>query len=319
VHGPNGNGMLPAMAHVNSRGTIYAFEGIDAALSYLPLAARRTLDALGQHLSLEGWLSLAMEARWRLIGAGSGEHVEPGAAAVLSGANPGPAPSAVFSEPDPSRIPRDLLASLGAVRSIEDARWSALRPLDRYVLVKCSAKPEKVAAAYDEIFGNTVRRMPHLTAAGHAHMVDVGSKPVTARRAVASASVRSTPTLVSAVAGGALPKGDVLAAARIAGLFAAKRTSEIVPLCHPVSTTAAFVEFELAPAEGEIRVRATVEAVDRTGVEMEAMVAASVAALTIYDMIKGSDRWATIDAVRLEEKSGGKSGYVQRPAESDPR
>lgn len=309
--------MLPAMTNVNGDPTIYAFEGIDATLSYVPLAARRTLDALGQHLSLKGWLSLTTEARWQLVRAGSGVRVEANAAAALSRATPGPAPTAVVSEPDPARVPPELLASLGAAHSIEDARWSALRPLDRYALVKCSVKPEKMTAAYSEIVSSPRTPMPHLTAEGHAHMVDVSSKAVTARWAVASACVRSTGTLVKAVAAGSLPKGDVLAAARIAGLFAAKRTPEIVPLCHPVSTTAASIEFDLAPAEGEIRVRATVSAVDRTGVEMEAMVAASVAALTIYDMIKGADRWASIVAVRLEEKSGGKSGHVRRPVEPE--
>jgi cyclic pyranopterin phosphate synthase len=106
----------------------------------------------------------------------------------------------------------------------------------------------------------------------------------------------------------------VLAVARVAGILAAKRTPELVPLCHPVRTTGAVVELELDAAAGEVRVRATVEAVDRTGVEMEAMVAASIASLTVYDMIKSVDRWATIEGVRLEAKSGGKSGDVTRPA-----
>ena len=117
------------------------------------------------------------------------------------------------------------------------------------------------------------------------------------------------------LAAGTLAKGDVLAVARVAGILAAKRTPELVPLCHPVRTTSAAVELELDAAKGEVRVRATVEAVDRTGVEMEAMVAASVASLTVYDMIKSADRWATIEGVRLESKSGGKSGAVTRPGE----
>jgi cyclic pyranopterin phosphate synthase len=118
---------------------------------------------------------------------------------------------------------------------------------------------------------------------------------------------------VEAVAAGAVAKGDVLAVARVAGIQAAKKTPDLVPLCHPVRTTRVSVDLELDAAAGEVRVRATVEAVDRTGVEMEAMTAASVASLTVYDMIKAVDRWATIDGVRLEEKNGGKSGDVRRP------
>jgi cyclic pyranopterin phosphate synthase len=106
----------------------------------------------------------------------------------------------------------------------------------------------------------------------------------------------------------------VLGTARVAAIMAAKRTHELVPLCHPVRTTRAAIDFELDAAAGEVRIAATVEAIDRTGVEMEAMVAASVAALTIYDMIKSGDRWASIDGVRLEAKHGGKSGDVARPA-----
>ncbi|HEY1690831.1 MAG TPA: cyclic pyranopterin monophosphate synthase MoaC [Polyangiaceae bacterium] len=157
--------------------------------------------------------------------------------------------------------------------------------------------------------------LTHLSASGEAHMVGVGAKAETARRAVASARVTTTPATVAAIAAGSVAKGDVLAVARVAGIQAAKRTSELVPLCHPVRTTRAAVDIELDAVAGEVRVRATVEAVDRTGVEMEAMVAASVASLTVYDMVKSADRWATIEGVRLEAKSGGKSGDVTRPRE----
>ncbi|MDP9033198.1 MAG: cyclic pyranopterin monophosphate synthase MoaC [Myxococcota bacterium] len=145
-------------------------------------------------------------------------------------------------------------------------------------------------------------------------MVDVQHKGETARRAVATACLRTTPEVVHAITAGRVAKGDVLAAARIAGLLAAKRTPELIPLCHPVRTTHAAIEFEADAQRGELRVRATVEAVDRTGVEMEAMVATTVASLTLYDMIKSADRWATIEAVRLESKAGGKSGQCSRPA-----
>jgi cyclic pyranopterin phosphate synthase len=159
------------------------------------------------------------------------------------------------------------------------------------------------------------RSLTHLNDAGEARMVDVGDKKETSRRAVASALLRTTRAAVEAIAAGAVEKGDVLAAARIAGILASKRTPELVPLCHPVRTTRAEIGFELDEERGEVAVQATVEAVDRTGVEMEAMVAASVASLTVYDMIKSIDRWATIERVRLEAKSGGKSGDLRRSGE----
>jgi molybdenum cofactor biosynthesis protein MoaC len=156
-------------------------------------------------------------------------------------------------------------------------------------------------------------RLTHLTDAGDAHMVDVGAKPATARRAVATACVRTTPEVIMSITSAAVAKGDVIAVARVAGIMAAKSTAQLIPLCHPIQTTNAALDFEPDAARGELRVRATIEAFDRTGVEMEAMVAASIASLTVYDMIKSADRWARIEAVRLEAKSGGKSGSVTRP------
>jgi cyclic pyranopterin phosphate synthase len=119
--------------------------------------------------------------------------------------------------------------------------------------------------------------------------------------------------VIEAIAAGKMVKGDVVAVARVAGILAAKRTPELVPLCHPVRTTSASIDVDLDATAGELRIRAVVEAIDRTGVEMEAMVAASISALTVYDMIKAADRWASIEFVGLEEKSGGKSGHAQRP------
>ena len=151
--------------------------------------------------------------------------------------------------------------------------------------------------------------LTHLTRDGHAHMVDVGAKDVTARRALARARVRmSKETFVRLVAGDT-PKGDVLAAARIAGIQAAKKTSELIPLCHLVALTR--VEVTITLDGGTAIIDASAEARDRTGVEMEAMVAASVAALTIYDMLKAVDRGMSFD-VGLVEKAGGKSGTWQR-------
>lgn len=157
--------------------------------------------------------------------------------------------------------------------------------------------------------------LTHVDASGEARMVGVGGKPETARRAVAEARVRMLPGTLSRLRAGDAPKGDVLATARLAGIMAAKRTSELIPLCHAVALTRVAVAIELGK-EGEdfVRVEATAEALDRTGVEMEAMVAASVAALTLYDMLKAVDRGMTIEAVCLLEKSGGRSGRYARNA-----
>jgi cyclic pyranopterin phosphate synthase len=151
--------------------------------------------------------------------------------------------------------------------------------------------------------------LTHLTRDGHAHMVDVGAKDVTSRRAIARARVRMSQDTFVRLVSGDTPKGDVLAAARIAGIQAAKKTSELIPLCHLVALTR--VEVTITLDGGVAVIDASAEARDRTGVEMEAMVAASVAALTIYDMLKAVDRGMSFD-VGLVEKAGGKSGTWQR-------
>jgi cyclic pyranopterin phosphate synthase len=296
---------------------IYDFEGLDDSLPYVPVAARRLLDVTGRKLSLAGWLSLGAEARWQLARAGAGERVQVEAVAVLDAAVPSATSAPAI--PDPSAVwpPAELVNALGPARPLDEARWQGLSALDRYALVKSAGKPEKLARAYDEILRAV--SFSHLTVAGAAHMVNVGGKDTSLRRAVASACVNTTPEVVQAVVGGRAAKGDVLGAARVAGILAAKRTPELIPLCHPVQTTQATVDFQLDPARGRIRVTATIEAIDRTGVEMEAMVAAAIASLTVYDMIKSADRWATIAAVQLEAKSGGKSGDVTRPTgEGEP-
>ena len=153
-------------------------------------------------------------------------------------------------------------------------------------------------------------RLTHLNEKGEAHIVDIGGKPVTARRAVARATLEAQPATVDAIMGGTLKKGDALAVARIAGIMAAKKTSDLIPLCHPIALNK--VEIDIAVENGVLVVTATAETSDRTGVEMEAMTAASVAALTLYDMAKGIDRAMRIMAVELMEKSGGKSGDFRR-------
>jgi cyclic pyranopterin phosphate synthase len=152
--------------------------------------------------------------------------------------------------------------------------------------------------------------LTHLNQKGEAHIVDVGGKDITARRAVARATLEAKRETIAAIAGGELKKGDALAVARIAGIMAAKKTSDLIPLCHPIALNK--VDVDITADGGLITILATVETNDRTGVEMEAMTAASVAALTLYDMAKGIDRAMRIMTVELAEKSGGKSGDFRR-------
>ena len=149
-------------------------------------------------------------------------------------------------------------------------------------------------------------KLTHLDSQGQARMVDVGGKPETARSATATGRIRMSPEALAAVRDGSGPKGDVLAAARIAGIMAAKKTGELIPLCHPLSLDAVQVEF--AFEDDAVRATARASLTGRTGVEMEAMTATSVALLTIYDMAKALDKGMVIEGVRLLEKTGGKSG-----------
>ncbi|RYE48092.1 MAG: cyclic pyranopterin monophosphate synthase MoaC [Hyphomicrobiales bacterium] len=152
--------------------------------------------------------------------------------------------------------------------------------------------------------------LTHLNQRGEAHIVDIGDKAVTRRRAVATARLEAKPETVALILGGELKKGDALAVARIAGIMAAKKTSELIPLCHPIPLTKVSVEIE---GDGSaLVVTATAETTAQTGVEMEAMTAASVAALTLYDMAKSHDRAMRVTSIQLEEKSGGKSGDFHR-------
>jgi cyclic pyranopterin phosphate synthase len=149
-------------------------------------------------------------------------------------------------------------------------------------------------------------RLTHLDSHGAARMVNVGGKPETVRAATATGRIRLSPEALTAVRDGSGPKGDVLAAARIAGIMAAKKTAELIPLCHPLSLDAVHVDF--AFEDDSVRATATASLTGRTGVEMEAMTAISIALLTIYDMAKALDKSMVIEGVRLIEKTGGKSG-----------
>jgi cyclic pyranopterin phosphate synthase len=152
-------------------------------------------------------------------------------------------------------------------------------------------------------------KLTHFDDVGHAHMVGVGSKPETARMARAGGRIVMQPTTLTTILAGDAKKGDVLSIARIAGIQAAKRTGELIPLCHPLGLTRVAIGWFPDEDAGALHVEAVAECFGRTGVEMEALTAASVALLTVYDMCKAIDRGMTIDGVRLLEKRGGKSGF----------
>lgn len=155
-------------------------------------------------------------------------------------------------------------------------------------------------------------KLSHLDERGRAHMVDVGEKPITRRECVARGAVTMAPETLARISEGTLPKGDVLATARLAGIQAAKRTGEWIPLCHPLPLDAVEVELVPEPERARVRIEARARAQARTGVEMEALVAVAAAGLTVYDMCKAIDRGMTVEAVHLVSKSGGKSGIWRR-------
>lgn len=160
-------------------------------------------------------------------------------------------------------------------------------------------------------FSDVGARLTHVDEAGAARMVDVSGKAPSVRRAVATGVVRTTPEVIELLRGNALAKGDALAVARVAGIMAAKRCSDLVPLCHPIAISKVTVDFSVS--DRSVAIEATVSTTDRTGVEMEALTAVSVAGLALHDMIKAVDPAAVLDAVRVERKEGGKTGLWVRP------
>lgn len=159
-------------------------------------------------------------------------------------------------------------------------------------------------------------RLSHLDRRGKAKMVDVSVKPATEREAVARGTVQMKPATIKLIKDGAVPKGDVLALARVAGIMAAKKTSEIIPLCHPLDITSVTVDLTIDEEESRVDIEARAKTVGRTGVEMEALTAVSAAALTVYDMCKAVDKEITISGIMLMEKRGGRSGEFRRNAAS---
>jgi cyclic pyranopterin phosphate synthase len=160
-----------------------------------------------------------------------------------------------------------------------------------------------------------MRELSHVDDRGKSRMVDVGDKPDTVREARARGAVVMSPSTLELILQNALQKGDVLAVAKIAGIMAAKRTSELIPLCHPLPLTSVDLTFSLHPSMGRIDIESVARVTAKTGVEMEALTAVAVAALTVYDMCKAVDREMCITDVRLIEKHGGRSGFFHRPGE----
>lgn len=165
---------------------------------------------------------------------------------------------------------------------------------------------------YIVVNGAIMAKLTHFNSDGDAHMVDVGAKDITQRIAIAEGRIYTKPETLALIRQGGHAKGDVLGVARVAGIMAAKKTSELIPLCHPLTLTHIEIDLQVLPEENCVQCQAQVETRERTGVEMEAMMAVEVALLTIYDMCKSADRGMTIDGVRLLEKSGGKSGTWKR-------
>jgi cyclic pyranopterin phosphate synthase len=297
-----------------SRSVLYRFDGIDETLGLLPLSARRALDHAGRRLSREGWTSLPVAERLRIVELGAARTVDVAAVCAATAlATPGPADVEVAEDAPSDRVPDSVRGAFGTERPLTDSIWASLAPLDRYVLTKVATREnsERLAAAYAEIVGSTAVST-HLGPNGGARMVDVGEKLPTLRRAVGRSTVTMSAEAFQKLRTADVAKGDVLGTARVAGIMGAKRTADLIPLCHPIALSKVTVEFELEEAERAVQVVAIAEAVDRTGVEMEALVAASVAALTIYDMLKGIDRAMVIGPTLLLEKSGGRSGDFSR-------
>lgn len=300
---------------------MFGFEEHDPGLELIPIAARRALDAVGARLSLAAWRALDLRDREALVESGSTatvprERVE----ALVRGA----APERVEPSGDPGAIPADLAEALGDKRRLLEDRWPALGGLERYTLAKVArpghldpeARRARLLAAFAEIVEQrravSSPRLSHLTAEGEAHMVNVTAKEATSRFAVAEAFVSMLPATVELLVSGKAPKGDVLAVARIAGIQAAKRTPELIPLCHAVALTGVEVELHPSAEPPGVKVIASARAFDRTGVEMEALVAASIASLTLYDMLKAVDRGMSVNGVELVKKSGGRSGDYRK-------
>lgn len=300
---------------------VYSFEGPEAGLSLMSLSARRALDRTGVKLSLPAYQALPTDTQRTLARLGEAPFVDASAVKELLASCP-TEPIAIEPEPMSELIPPQLESALGPHGALPLKVWQALTPLDRYALVKVEARgrlrgdPTRLFAAYNEIVGASALST-HLSSDGTPRMVRVTHKPETERRAVAESFVTMSEAAFAALARSDTPKGNVLEVARLAGIMGAKKTSDLIPLCHPLSLSHVTVSLAPVPEKpGTLRITCETEVRAGTGVEMEAMVGASTAALTVYDMLKGIDRSMSIGPTRLLEKSGGQSGLFVRDSSS---
>jgi molybdenum cofactor biosynthesis protein MoaC len=298
------------LGYTGSAVRLYSFDVDGETLEQVPLAARRALDHAGRKLSLAGWTSLEDAERRALARLGSTSPVDLDAVArVLRRARPAPTNTEAIGDPPRDAPPPRVVEAYADSGRLSAAIWSSLSDVDRYALDKVARRPssERIAGAYAEIIGHT-QVSTHLRAQGGVQMVNVGAKAITERRAEAESRVSMNRDAFALLANNAVPKGDVLATARLAGIMAAKRTSDLIPLCHALPLSHIAVELRLDAQSQSVHIATTVETQGKTGVEMEALVAATHAALTVYDMLKGVDRAMTIGPTRLIAKSGGASG-----------
>lgn len=313
---------IPGIPTRNRLMTAYSFEQLPSDLSWMPLSARRAADHAGRKPSLSAWQSLSFEDRQAIIQAGTEPELDTSSVNHwFARAHPEPPRIAPRFDPSPQSPPPELLLALGSDRPLTLSVWTGLSPLDRYALVKVAERrPAVLSAAYAEIVGQSAE-VSHLDAEGSARMVGVSAKPATLRRAAAKSRVTMNQEAFDRLKRADAPKGDVLGAARLAGILGVKRTADWIPLCHPIAVTRVDVGLLLDSERRCVDVQVTVEAFDRTGVEMEALTGASAAALTVYDMLKAFDRAMSIGPTELDAKSGGRSGnFVRSPAQTiEPR
>jgi cyclic pyranopterin phosphate synthase len=258
---------------------LYAFDEVDQNFDLVPLSARRALDAIGMKLSLQAFQSLPLENRARLAEAGSGATVDLETARTsIVGAEPPPEPFEVALELPSNDAPSNVIAAFAKHGPIPSNVWTALSALDRYALKKVADKkrPERLRAAYEEIIGQS-QWSSHIKPEGGVRMVSISEKSVTQRRAQAECWIKMSKAAFEKLHSSTAPKGDVLGTARLAGIMATKRTSDLIPLCHPLALEHADVRFEEHQNVTSIRVICSVEVRGRTGVEMEAMVGAQIA------------------------------------------
>ena len=299
---------------------LYSFDVDGQRLEQLPLAARRALDHAGWKLALAAWAGLPLGTRQALTRLGSEPVVDVAAvASALQAAAPPATRCDIVLDPPREAPPAAVVAAFAPHGKLGLALWTSLGDLDRYALQKVATRgnPQRLEAAYSEIVGYT-RLSTHLRPGGGVQMVNVGVKPVTERRATAQSRVSMNREAFELLKNNAVPKGDVLGIARVAGILAAKRTAELIPLCHVVPLTHVSVELMLDAGACAVQIVASVEAHAKTGVEMEALVAASHAALTVYDMLKATDRGMQIGPTRVLSKSGGASGDFEADAAVRP-